>query len=135
MKFRILAWMTVLGVLSGCSLLLPPGDPPEGEIVRNRVSQTLTKPEIIQNLASLLIASSLQDFPRAPVMLEGSDKNVLAYGKAAIKEASSVCGIRRADMAAAILKCEKTSSGAMRFTLYHFSMEKWQRTFYLKENQ
>ena len=131
---RILAGVSVffmLLVCGGCTVFLPAGDPPGGDIVDNPLPQKLTREEMTLALGSRIAASAMQYFPGGPVMLE-ADKGALVPGRAAIAEAGKICGVYLNQAAAAVLNGKQTTPDTFEFELFHFSRSLWRCSFELK---
>lgn len=126
----LLAAVVISLSCGGCVDPLPPGTPPDGNIVDNMISQKITKQEMILAVGSRIAASAMEHFPGGPVALD-CDKDSAEVARAAVAEAGKICGVRL-ELAAAPVLTARTKGQFMTFELFHFSRSLWQCSFELK---
>ncbi len=116
------------GAIAGCRSL-PPGDPPEGNLVSNpAASDPVFKSEMVQQLAGLLIAGTL-DFPGSGVALD-CDSGTVAIAARALYEAGPVSGAFLAQEAKFRLR-GRTDGLRRNFSFHSRDRLLWRKTFRL----
>ncbi|MBR2374119.1 MAG: hypothetical protein IKA87_07805 [Lentisphaeria bacterium] len=128
--FAVLVLLMML-FCCGCVELLPPGTPPEGNIVDNPVPQQLTEAETVLALSSRLAASAMEHFPGGAVAVD-ADNDSAVIAKAAVAEAGKICGIHLELAAAPVLTVRKKNS-TVEAELFLFSRSLWRCSFELKD--
>ena len=123
------AFLLLLGC--GCHLLLPEGEPPEGAIVDNPQPEKMTREAMILALGSRIAASSMEQFPGGTVAID-ADASSAPVARTALKEAGNICGVRFADVAAAVLHGRRVNNETYEFDLFYFSRSLWRCSYVLK---
>lgn len=122
----------LLPVCSGCALLLPEGEPPEGHIVENELPEKMSREQLVLSLSGRIAASSMQEFAGAPVSIEADD-SAAPLAREALREAGKICGVRHGIAAAAVLSGKKVREGLYEFELWHFNRSLWRCSYELKK--
>lgn len=116
----------------GCTMFLPAGDPPKGDIVDNRLPEKLSREEMILALGSRISASAMEHFSGGPVAVDAKNEAAI-FARAAIREAGNICGVRFEQVAAAVLSGRRIDAVTYEFELFHFSRSLWRCTYILKK--
>lgn len=131
MRVAIVAAMSALLMAAGCCML-PPGDPPSGEIVQPRLPAERDRRGAENDAVTSLFAYTLQNCPGAAVAVQG-DPELIPVAKRIIERTGKISGIRYAATAPLVLRATD-GNDRWNFQLYDTARQSivWQEIFVLK---
>ena len=122
----------LLATCWGCSMFLPAGDPPKGNIVENLLPEKMSREEVVLSLSGRIAASAMQELGGTPVAIEADGESAL-LAREALREAGKICGVRHGITAAAVLNGKKMREDLYEFELWYYNRSLWRCSYELKK--